>query len=95
MADIKDGGPAFPKPHDPWPNAKGTTVASSVGMSLRDYFAAAALTGLGTWTPNPCVNDGDDPNRTDAESVRIRKARWAYAQADAMLAARNTSQGAS
>lgn len=58
------------------------------GMSLRDYFAAAALTGLGTWIPEPRIEDGDDPKRTDRDSVRTRRARWAYAQADALLAAR-------
>ena len=48
------------------------------GMSLRDYFAAKAMQAAAT---NPVGADGF----TFAE-----RAAWAYAQADAMLAARST-----
>lgn len=40
MTKHRDGGPAFPYGQ---PNV---TVVFSEGMSLRDYFAAAALSGL-------------------------------------------------
>lgn len=68
---INDGGPAFPgqslnergEPDEPHRS----------GMSLRDYFAAAALTGICAYHP------GSTPDAT----------AQAYEMADAMLAARN------
>lgn len=65
--EIDDGGPAFPTPD--------FHLAHERGMSLRDYFAAAALTGLlaheryGSESPN-------------------KLADYAYDQADMMLARR-------
>ena len=47
------------------------------GMTLRDLFAAAALTGLGTWQP-------DFIPLTSSKALEGR-AKWAYQQADAML----------
>ncbi len=61
---IPDGGPAFPPMHDPDTHASG--------MTLRDYFAAKALS-------NPYTFD-------DSSSEKV--AQWAYHIADAMLAAR-------
>lgn len=49
------------------------------GMSLRDYFASQALIGMGLWSP-----DGIPMNHE-------ARAHWAYAQADAMLKAREVS----
>jgi hypothetical protein len=41
----KDGGPAFPRPVSEVMDRKGYIVdEGDVGMSLRDYFAASALT---------------------------------------------------
>lgn len=40
MSVRDDGGPAFPKPHDPYPSLQGTERPGPSGMSLRDYFAA-------------------------------------------------------
>jgi len=57
------------------------------GLTKREYFAAAALIALRTWTPDPCIELGDNPASCDMESVVTRRARWAFAQADAMLAA--------
>ena len=58
-AKIDDGGPAFPIQID----AKALAVHDYIGISIRDYFAAAALQGLlasGHFT-KPC----DEPiNRT-------------------------------
>lgn len=71
---MKDGGHAFPAVefYDEKP------VASHVGMTLRDYFAAQALAGL-------LANDGTD---STADEYFDERAKRAYAQADAMLAAR-------
>lgn len=80
---IEDGGPAFPRPcseertdgDQPDGNA---TIHEQDGMSLRDYFAAAALNGMcaGTFqTAEAC-----------AKSDTL--AKNAYLVADAMLAAR-------
>lgn len=61
-----DGGPAFP------------INAGTPGMTLRDYFAAAALTGLlASSTP-----------RKDSGRFVIETSKSAYAMADAMLAQR-------
>jgi hypothetical protein len=68
-ARVPDGGAAFPHP-----------VESGVhnGMTLRDYFAAAALTGFMA-----------SPHRKPvAEMPKPLMARDMYALADAMLAAR-------
>ena len=71
----ENGGPAFPSPgvvlnHGaPGEHQQGPYE----GMSLRDYFAAAALQGL-------CANDNYDSHAA---------AGIAYAHADAMLAERD------
>jgi hypothetical protein len=65
---MKDGGPAFP---DYDHNGVNT------GMSMRDYFAAAALA-------HPYTQERDRPDLTNATAA----AGWAYVLADAMLAAR-------
>jgi hypothetical protein len=51
-------------------------------MSLRDYFAAAALQGLMA-SPREWVD----------EITGERIAAWAYEQADAMIAARERKEG--
>ena len=60
---INDGGPAFPD--DRW----------QAGMTLRDYFAAAALQGL------MAQYDPED-------ELEHHIAKWSYAIADAVLKAR-------
>ena len=73
---MSDGGPAFP---NTFPNElDGYTYVH--GMSLRDYFAAAALTGLianSYYREEAVHNDG-----------WATYSRMAYLQADAMLKAR-------
>lgn len=74
MSDKETGGPAFPSSWDAGEDGK----VHAFGMSLRDYFAAKALTGL------LAANQRDTVrfiNETDM-------ARSAYALADAMLKAR-------
>lgn len=43
---MNNGGPAFPRPIGHYPVAGCTYNDAQAGMTLRDYFAAAALTGL-------------------------------------------------
>lgn len=87
-----NNGPAFPtkKVTHMVANADGSAepVYQIVGgLTKREYFAAAALIALRTWTPDPDIKFGDNPASCDMESVVTRRARWAFAQADAMLAA--------
>lgn len=70
---IDDGGPAFPDADQP---------AGTGGMSLRDYFAAAAATGL--WAFDGHLEGGWG-------SAKIAKA--AYKTADAMIIARRLAAG--
>ncbi len=89
----KDGGPANPGPiyvmcapqQDPvaqggFLDALSRSIRDAPGVSMRDYFAAAALTGL-VGRPEP-----ENPNdKGTAEDY----AECAYAYADAMLAERS------
>jgi hypothetical protein len=74
---MKDGGPAFPREFH---STNLRIYESQDGMSLRDYFAAAALSmGEGVWV-GPHM-----PENADAI------AKNAYALADAMLKAREST----
>ena len=64
---IKDGGGAFPI----WLKDEGYGPVEQPGMTLRDYFAAAALSGRMA-NPNWCESERDD-------------AELAYSVADDML----------
>lgn len=72
-----DGGPAFPATigRDDGPHQVGNDTFMAAGMSLRDYFAAQAITGL-------LSVEGLKPEHL------APAARHAYALADAMLAER-------
>jgi hypothetical protein len=76
MSEIDDGGAAFPI--DSYmlnPNATEKEIKKAQSMTLRDYFAAAALTGF-------LANSNN-------ELIRFHEiASDAYNTADAMLAAR-------
>ena len=75
---IKDGGPAFPRAgfETTYPTDKGNPVE---GMSLRDWFAGMALQGI-------CDSL---PIRQDLKASNTEcRARFCYAQADAMLVQR-------
>ena len=76
MADRHDGGPAFPNTSKVHAGYGGESYG---GMSLRDYFAGQALVGL---LAMPASLDG--MGKTDKLI-----AQYAYAVADAMLAARD------
>jgi len=77
IIDSLDGGPAFP-PH--W-HGDGYS-----GMTLRDYFAAAALPSMmASWERwNSMENDRATSSQRLAKLVAVD----CYEQADAMLAAR-------
>ena len=69
---INDGGPAFPHTTQ-WDGI--TPAINHNGISIRDYFAAAALQGL------MAQYDPED-------ELEHHIAKWSYEAADAMLKAR-------
>jgi hypothetical protein len=74
----KDGGPAFPRYQRQSFSLHGMDrQPSGYGMTLRDYFA-------GQWLAGDSVGDWSDWNKSDAAKI-------AYEIADAMLAARESS----
>lgn len=73
----KDGGTAFPV----FKKKKMLCEVPENGMTLRDYFAGQALSGISAHVVGAKVRNGE----THAQAC----ARWSYEQADAMLAARN------
>ena len=73
MTKINDGGPAFPRPYSS--TGDGMSVYSQSGMTLRDWFAGQALTGLLTI---------DHPLSVTIDGL----ASESYQYADAMLSAR-------
>ena len=75
MSDQHDGGPAFPVSPD---EARGKVSSVHGGLTIRDYFAAAAMQGL--LSNSAMVDTGDNYTWI---------AKHAYAQADAMLKERN------
>lgn len=72
-----DGGPAFP-------HTREQVATGMHGMTLRDYFAAAAMTGIVA----ACGHDEDG----NIDYVDAIVAKSAYALADAMLAAREVGR---
>jgi hypothetical protein len=71
----ENGGPAFPIHPGMVIDRQG--VRETQGMTIRDWFAGQALVGYAA-----------NPQFVEAKSPLV--ASWAYEQADAMLAARNT-----
>jgi hypothetical protein len=72
---INDGGPAFPCEEQIRCNGEVCDIRKFTGMTLRDYFAAAALQGL--------MAEYDPENQLEHHI-----AKWSYEAADAMLKAR-------
>lgn len=82
MSEIDDGGAAFPI--DSYmlnPNATEKEIKEAQGMTLRDYFAAAALQGFLANSSNEFVM-----------LRHVNLASEAYMVADAMLAKRKEAQ---
>ena len=83
MAEINDGGPAFPvleKVQEYRDDRYVDVYMPTEGMKLRDYFAAKALIAM---TANDHVDGNGDPERHAAA---------AYRYADAMIAAREAKR---
>lgn len=78
MSDNDNGGPAFPNPA--LANEGFCPSYDMSGMTLRDWFAGHALAGLAASLQKVGCLTGETQAQADA--------RWAYAQADAMLEAR-------
>lgn len=89
MSEDKTGGPAFPRPmgHNGLSNhEEHRASAEQGGMELRDYFAAAALTGL---LGNPeRVRMTEGPFNGPRVYAPSDYAAGAYSFADAMIARR-------
>ena len=79
MSTIDDGGPAFPVPAE---QSENTNFATP-GMTLRDYFASAAMQG---WMASYDGKSGHPAGTADGGG---RVARLSYAIADAMIAERS------
>lgn len=77
-----DSGPAFPEVFSEFSEARNalTAVYSAGGISLRDYFAAAALPGIvtGSFAASPLFGRGWPDGWEDPAAM-------AYLAADAML----------
>ncbi len=85
MSKIDDGGAAFPDPCGAHNGAFPPDCAK--GMSLRDYFAAAALQAIvNNFQPQEVAEIASGVIRLDATP------KAAYIIADAMLAARKETQ---
>jgi hypothetical protein len=90
---VNDGGPAFARPATIVNPAQDAIVeCHQTGMSLRDYFAAAALQGL---IAEPAVDGYDSAGQSalkrpceDEDDFCAYMAEAAYRFADAMLDAR-------
>lgn len=92
MSERNDGGPAFAQllvdTHGP------TTTKQRGGMSLRDWLAGQALVAIGMWEPPDVYFDEEDrliPRHMPRYQGMLQesRAKWAYEQADAMLAERD------
>lgn len=76
MSDPRE--PAFPRSY---------VADGHNGMTLRDYFAAQALIGIGTWMPVETKAPYHHQPDLKSDEVLNARAEWAYRQADAMLRA--------
>ena len=82
MSNTNTGGPAFPCEWD----YIGSKREAANGMTLRDYFAAKALsTILGQYD---FTFFEDDRSEKEGDAFSLIVAKNAYAMADAMLKAR-------
>ena len=76
-----NGGPAFPTDSE---GQVGPSTFHYEGMSLRDWFAGRVLAGLYAGDAHPEVTPGGTNHTMRAE--------YCYEMADAMLAARGSTQ---
>lgn len=80
MSASEENPPAFPRPYSKDEAREGLEYAEE-GMSLRDYFAAKAMSAM-------LANPQTAPSCTDEKLCA-----WAYATADAMLEERKKRGG--
>ena len=80
MSNTNTGGPAFPTKN--YQAVVPLSTGYAEGMTLRDYFAAQALTGAQIW--DAVLNGKNSQFSGGVEKL----AEAAYAVADAMLKAR-------
>jgi hypothetical protein len=90
--DEKTGGPAFPQSETLHEDGATLVREAHGGMTKRDWFAGQALVAMGTWhPPGDYVDQYGMPLQTHTRQyqaiLRQLRAEWAYAQADAMIAA--------
>ena len=78
-----NGDPAFPRPDSVWTNpntGQQSGTPGHPGMTLLEYYTAAALIGMGTWMP-------DGPNADLNHPIALEnRAKWAIQQAEAVIA---------
>lgn len=92
MTSNKDGGRAFPRTDSVWTNpntGQQNGTPGHPGMSLLEYYAGAALIGMGTWCPDGCNADLND------SLVIKNRAKWAIEQAEAAIAELDERDGTS
>jgi hypothetical protein len=82
---VNDGGSAFPQ-HQFEPYGGGGCWTNTGGMTLRDWFAGQCIPAMSETNPHLPGDRAD--GWPDPASLAARRARWAYLQADAMIAAR-------
>lgn len=82
MSECDDGGAAFPLDVN-----ADTTGAVNVGMSLRDYFAAAALQGMTNGLENAFLTR--ETTEETCDMMILNCAALSYRLADAMIRERN------
>jgi len=80
---IKDGGPAMPFEDGMF--VGGKRVNGSIGVTMRDWFAAKALTGLLSLEANPRFGETCEPFLHYNDEHVAYMAKNAYRLADAML----------
>lgn len=82
MSKIDDGGPAFPQN-----DAVVNRINNLDGMSLRDWFAGQAMSGLVVMSATREWRGLMDDVKDDGEEDEAVVAEMAYRIADAMIAA--------
>lgn len=87
--ETKDGGAAFPRATEQTVMGYPGTLEGERGMSLWDYFAAAALTGVLAQTSDPTIQKQvKDMCKTKGIDVADAMAEIAATNADAMIKVR-------
>ena len=94
MSKINDGGPAFPDSVSA-DDGGGVNYSSCPGMSLRDFFAAAALQGQIAAFGNKKARalSVEQAKQNGITNPKFQVAKAAYEYADAMLAERRKDGG--